>query len=638
MPALESVINRGVMGNLATLQPIISPLLWNSIATGKRPDKHGILDFFEPDPHIGGIRPVTSTSRKVKAIWNILTQRGFKSHVVGWFAGHPAEPINGVSISPLYPLPRSISPEPWPLPEGSVHPASLRETFADLRLHPAELGAEELLMFVPRGAEIDQKEDHALEQLAKVFAETCTIHNAATWILENQEWDFLAVFYNAIDHFCHRFMAYYPPAMEGISEKDAEIFKDVVPSAYRFQDILLRRMLDLAGPDTSVIILSDHGFHSDDLRPKLTPNEPAGPTIWHRPIEMISMMGPGIRQDERIYGANLLDITPTILTLLGLPVGQDMDGRVITQAFAESPAIETIPSWEDEPGECGMHSADLRMDAAAAKAVIEQFVALGYLNPPGEDNARAVDIVIREHKFNLARVYMDDWRAAQALPLLEELHEQYPEELRFALELSRCYISLSRRDDAEDVLAPQVETGSRPWADWLMGINYSERGDDEMAMEHLLRAEKANPRLPDLHLRIGDVYRRMTRWEDARRAYKRALKLDADSPAAYLGLAMVALSKRQNETAAEMALNAVGLEHHMPMAHFALGVALARMRQFDRARIAFEIAISVLPGLAPAHRWLGRIYSMPGGDHAKAAEHHRIWEDLRRQQRARKTL
>lgn len=69
MPTLDDFVNHGVMGNIATLQPILSPMLWNSIATGKRPDKHGILGFMEPDPQTGGVRPVTSTSRKVKAIW-----------------------------------------------------------------------------------------------------------------------------------------------------------------------------------------------------------------------------------------------------------------------------------------------------------------------------------------------------------------------------------------------------------------------------------------------------------------------------------------------------------------------------------------------------------------------------------------
>ena len=49
MPSLEGLINRGVMGNLATLQPILSPMLWNSVATGKYADKHGIHGFIEPE-------------------------------------------------------------------------------------------------------------------------------------------------------------------------------------------------------------------------------------------------------------------------------------------------------------------------------------------------------------------------------------------------------------------------------------------------------------------------------------------------------------------------------------------------------------------------------------------------------------
>ncbi|PAW73105.1 MAG: hypothetical protein B9S38_04645, partial [Verrucomicrobiia bacterium Tous-C4TDCM] len=67
MPHLARFIEQGVMGNIATLQPALSPTLWTSIATGKRPYKHGILGFSEPDPVTGGIRPITNLSRKTKA-------------------------------------------------------------------------------------------------------------------------------------------------------------------------------------------------------------------------------------------------------------------------------------------------------------------------------------------------------------------------------------------------------------------------------------------------------------------------------------------------------------------------------------------------------------------------------------------
>ena len=75
LPGLESLINRGVMGNLATLHPVLSPMLWNSIATGKTADKHGVLGFTQPVPSGKGVRPFPSTSRKVKALWNICHQK-----------------------------------------------------------------------------------------------------------------------------------------------------------------------------------------------------------------------------------------------------------------------------------------------------------------------------------------------------------------------------------------------------------------------------------------------------------------------------------------------------------------------------------------------------------------------------------
>src|SRR5215204_4337984 len=74
MPTLASVVEQGVMGNLSTLRPVLSPMLWNSIGTGKRADKHGIHGFIEPNPDNSGIRRVSSTSRKTKALWNILSQ------------------------------------------------------------------------------------------------------------------------------------------------------------------------------------------------------------------------------------------------------------------------------------------------------------------------------------------------------------------------------------------------------------------------------------------------------------------------------------------------------------------------------------------------------------------------------------
>ncbi len=683
MPTLDGFINQGVMGNLATLRPILSPMLWNSIATGKRANKHGIHGFMEPDPQNGGIRPVSSTSRKVKAIWNILTQRGFKTHVLGWFAGHPAEPINGISISDLYPYAAAPADKPWPLPPGAVYPERLRDTFAGLRMHPGDVTEAAILPWIPRAAEIDQEKDKGLMSFAKILSENCSIHNAATWILQNEPWDFMAVYYNGIDHFCHGFMHYHPPRMEGIPEERYEIYKDVVNGAYRFHDMMLETLLELAGPDATVLLVSDHGFHSDHLRPRGIPAEPAGPAIQHRPFGIFCMKGAHVQQDERIYGATLLDVTPTILTLFGLPVGADMDGRVLVQAFEEPPAITRIPSWEQEPGECGMHPSDLRMDPAAAQAVLQQFVALGYIQPPSEDQSKAVASAVREANYNLARDFLDCGRPDDALPLLEDLVKNDPKQARFQMHLAQCYLALSRRADAKQILEalitadlhpPAVEdtkepaqadgaletvartetppglaaeatiaekpatnerSTPRPWADLLMGVIHFEEGNMEDALASLLKAEQSDPRLPNLHLRIGETYLRQKRTDDADRAFQQALDIDGDSPEAHLGLAMVRLRQRQNEEAAEQALLAVGLQHFLPLGHFYLGVALARLGHRQRAMLAFETSLSMLPGLVASHRWLAALHSQPGGDLDKAIRHRSLYAQLVQQRRTR---
>jgi predicted AlkP superfamily phosphohydrolase/phosphomutase/tetratricopeptide (TPR) repeat protein len=666
MPTLEDFVNHGVIGNLATLRPILSPMLWNSIATGKRPDKHGIHGFMEPDPQTGGVRPTTSTSRKVKAIWNILTQRGYKSHVLGWFAGHPAEPINGVSVSDLFPYAIGPLDKEWPLPPGAVHPENLRDTFAKLRMHPAEVTEAAILPWIPRAAEIDQEKDKGLQSFAKILSENCSIHNAATWILQNEPWDFLAVYYNGIDHFCHGFMHFHPPRMEGVPEDRFEIYKDVVNGAYRFHDMMLETLLTLAGPDATVILVSDHGFHSDHLRPRGIPKEPAGPAIQHRQFGVFCMKGAHVKQDERIYGATLLDVTPTILTLFGLPVGEDMDGRVLVQA------IERISSWENEPGHCGMHPADLRMDPAAAQAVLQQFVALGYIQPPSEDQAKAVEVAVREQQYNLARVYLDTQRYPEALPIFEELTKKWPDQPRFAQHLAQCYWATGKRAQAKALLEkllayeppkeatqPEKQNGSgeavaadatkdlseagdklrpvqqepkpRPWADLLMGIIHFEEGDLDAALSYLLKAEQADPHLPDLHLRIGETYLRQKRVPDAERAFQRALEIDGDRAEAHLGLAVACLRQRRNEDAAEHALLAVGLQHFLPLGHFYLGVALARLGHRERAALAFETSLTMLPGLIAAHRWLAALYMHPGdGDPEKAAKHRSIYLQVRR--------
>jgi tetratricopeptide (TPR) repeat protein len=300
------------------------------------------------------------------------------------------------------------------------------------------------------------------------------------------------------------------------------------------------------------------------------------------------------------------------------------------------------------------------MDPVAAKAVIERFVALGYIQPQTENQDKAVASAVREGNYNLSRDYMDSRRPQDALPLLEELARENPKEMRFKLQLAQCYLSLGRTGESKAVLkevlefkpdepaekagepapdateatppAVPVKKGavSRPWADWLIGTMELADGKTEDALASLLRAEQGEPHLPNLHLRIGETYLRCKRVDDAMRAFQRALEIDGDSPEAHVGLSMVYLRQRRPEEAASEALMAVGLQHFSPLGHFNLGIALARLGQRDRAVLAFETALTMLPGFAAAHRWLGVLYGQSGGDAVKAARHRYLYDQLRR--------
>jgi tetratricopeptide (TPR) repeat protein len=98
-------------------------------------------------------------------------------------------------------------------------------------------------------------------------------------------------------------------------------------------------------------------------------------------------------------------------------------------------------------------------------------------------------------------------------------------------------------------------------------------------------------------------------------------------------MAVVRLRQRRSREAAEQAVVAVGLQHFLPLGHYCLGVALARLRRLDRAVLAFEMALTMAPGMLNAHRWIATIEGMPGGNAEKAAQHRRRAQELAKQRR-----
>lgn len=666
MPNLASLLDEGVCGNLATLQPVLSPMLWTSIATGKRAYKHGIHGFSEPDPVTGGIRPVTNLSRKTKALWNILNQNHLRTVTIGWWPSHPAEELSrGVMVSNRFQRAPGTDPLRWPMEPGSVHPKKLEAVLAERRVHPATLTEAQIRAFLPgldgmSREELDRAEkDPRMQSLLKILADCLTIQ-AAAGLLIHAPWDFMGVYYDAIDHFGHAFMKYHPPKRDHVDEWDYRVFHHCLEAGYLLHDRMLGELLGLAGPETTVILMSDHGFHPDHLRPRVIPREPAGPAVEHRQFGIFAARGPGLRRDERIHGANVLDLCPTILHLFGLPVGGDMDGKVLLDLYEDEPTgVARVPSWDEVPGDHGMHPPDRQISAADSKAALDQLVALGYIEPPGDDESRALAKTVRELDYNLALARLDGGLYREAITGLERLYEAWPMEHRFGFHLAVGYQRTGRTTDLRRVVNTIIERrleeareASGELAKFLEEEEARDKsGQEEPSLTEKEKAEragtcrlmlaKARPNLftlryleafadfaekryedalsrlqqldsdhgARLHAVIlrGEILQRLQRWEDSRAAFAEALGIDPETPAALIGLARTDLAQHRFTEAAEHARRSLGLLFFQPRTHYLHGLALHRSGQWEEAEHAFRICVSQAPLFAAAHRMIAEI-------------------------------
>lgn len=93
LPNLRRLIERGSRAQIPVDAPVLSPVIWTTVATGRPLEMHGIRDWT-----VDG-RPVASTDRRVAAYWNLFPGFGLRAATVGWLATWPAEEQAGVIVS-----------------------------------------------------------------------------------------------------------------------------------------------------------------------------------------------------------------------------------------------------------------------------------------------------------------------------------------------------------------------------------------------------------------------------------------------------------------------------------------------------------------------------------------------------------
>jgi hypothetical protein len=168
LPNFTRLKTIGASGRLRSREPLLSPILWTTIATGRKAQDHGILDFVEVSSD-GKLIPITSTRRRVPALWNILDHAGKSTGVVGWYATYPAEHVRGFLVSDHLGFHQVKSARAGP---GSTYPENLAD---ELRVRFGEVAAKTEVTrarFVEPGATPSPDGMRRLARLAEIHATT----------------------------------------------------------------------------------------------------------------------------------------------------------------------------------------------------------------------------------------------------------------------------------------------------------------------------------------------------------------------------------------------------------------------------------------------------------------------------------
>lgn len=617
MPALQRVVEAGVMGNILTIDPPLSPILWTSIATGKYGDEHGVLNFVEPSTETGKRIPISVLSRKVRAIWNILTHEGYKTHLIGWWPSYPAEPINGVNVSNHFSDVNSQNSFPdWELSENHIHPKEQFDELKELRIHPMELTWNHIAPFVPAATKEhieDPKNHELLNAIIMMLARCSSFHNVATHILATQEWNFIGLYLDTIDKASHYFMRYHPPQQKHISDEDYNLFKDVMTGFYIYHDMMLDRLLDLMGDQAHLMILSDHGFYSDHRRLETLPKDSMAPAFEHSKYGIFCLKGPGIKADERVYGSSLIDITPTLLQLFDLPIGKDMPGKVLDQSFIDPKEPKYIDTWEIQDGKnWGELDESIKIDVWSAQEALQQLIALGYIDELDESDEKLLDQIQTENTFHSAQIKISTGRQLEAIPILEELHAQKPENIKFIGTLLSAHLSLNNPLEARKYLTlmrNKLGTENTPQLDFLEGRVLIQEVQPQKALTFLEKAANHEVANAGFYQTLGRVFLVSKDWKKAQKVFTKAISMDSENAVAYHGLCVALMRQQKYEKAIEAGLNAVSIKHMFPNAHYHLGEALFHAEMYEHAANAFEMALTQEPGFGLARKYLIQIYT-----------------------------
>ncbi|HHQ47498.1 MAG TPA: hypothetical protein ENK19_01265, partial [Acidobacteria bacterium] len=399
-PTFARMKRTGAWANLVSHQPVLSPLIWTSIATGRLPEAHGILDFVVKDPKTGKDIPITNQFRKVHAFWNILSYIDTPVNVVNWWATYPAEPIDGIMVSErmFYQL-FGIRP---PLDDpANVYPPEVLKEILPLLVSANDIGYDEVHRYaaiskaeyerhIEAAAHAENPYKDRINHLRKILAVTHGVFNIGRWMLKKHPVDVLALYIEGTDTIGHRFAHFLPPKLSWVSQADYDRYHNTMSRYYELVDRELGRLMKDAPPDTTWIVTADHGFFTGAARPHVLPDDfTVGAAQWHRMVGVFMAMGPHVRRGK-IPHADIYDLCRTVLWLEGAPISKQLQGHALkammTPDWVKAHPPVYIDTYEDLPMTWKAEGARSIMDEARLK----ELQALGYLSAGGESAAKVL--------------------------------------------------------------------------------------------------------------------------------------------------------------------------------------------------------------------------------------------------------
>jgi tetratricopeptide (TPR) repeat protein len=465
LPHLARMMREGVSAELVSYEPMMSPLLWTTALTGRDPKDHSICDFVLST---GGedVVPIMSTTRTAAAVWEILSSRGQPSAFMSFWATNPAEEIEGAMISDLATAQLSEGAQPKsPLAPGTLHPENALQTiWANLRT----TSTIESTLFTPlakpvspeswakaRAFWLDQRARHAWKEqnpkgrrrppeafLVRLAAQMINTETVGLHWLRQPNLGVIGLYFEEIDLAGHYFQHDAPPVHPLSTPEDRRVFGETVESVYRMQDRTLGRLFEAVGPDTTIILHSDHGFAWGERRPlEAHPFTLDEPVEWHRHIGVFLAKGPGIRKGVSVRRVNLFEIAPLLLALRGLPASEAMSGSLRTDLFepeyADRLPQQRIASWDLLVPPRRYSNGGAELDEEAQEQLLETLRGLGYVSDTPRSERRpdkprdgvTIDKTPRpnvNYWRNLATWLMNQDRFAEAEEALAKAHQAKP--------------------------------------------------------------------------------------------------------------------------------------------------------------------------------------------------------------------